>query len=126
MRYLGIDFGLKRVGLATSEGEIATPLKVLEVRNLKDAVSRIEQTVLGEGFGKVIVGLPEGKVGKMANGFISSLRKKGLDVESIDETLSTKNAIAQMIKLNIPKKKRRENDAYSAAIILQNYLDEKV
>lgn len=123
MKYLGVDFGLRRVGLATSGGEIASPLKVLEVRNLKDAINQIEQTVLAEEFDKLIVGLPEGKIGKMVNGFISSLRKKGLDVESIDETLSTHNATKQMIKLNIPKEKRKVNDAYSAALILQDYLD---
>lgn len=124
MKYLGIDFGLRRIGLAISDGEIASPYKVLEVKNLKDAINQVEKIALDEAFDKVIVGLPEGKVGKMVNGFINGLRKKGLDVESSDETLSTQNATKHMISLNIPKKKRQVNDAYSAVIILQNYLDE--
>ena len=36
---------------------------------------------------------------------------------------SRKDAIKQMIELSIPRNKRRNNDAYSAAIILQNWLD---
>lgn len=125
MRYLGIDFGLKRLGLATSEGSIASPYKVLEVKGLKDAVLKVEQ-VIKEGFDQVVVGLPEGKMGQTVKGFIRQLKKDGIDVIEVSETLSTQNAIRQMIKLNIPKEKRRENDAYSAAIILQEYLDEKI
>lgn len=125
MKYLGIDFGMKRIGLAESEGNIASPYKVLEVKSLKDVLEQIAKVVKEGEFDKVIVGLPEGKVGKMVNGFINSLRKKGLDIESTDETLSTQNATSKMLELNIPKGKRKINDAYSASIILQNYLDEK-
>lgn len=125
MRYLGIDFGLKRVGLATSEGTIASPYKVLEVRGLKDAVLKVEQ-VIKEGFDQIVVGLPEGKMGQTVKSFIRQFKKDGINVIEVSEVLSTQNAIRQMIKLNIPKKKRRENDAYSAAIILQDYLDEKI
>ncbi len=32
MKYLGVDFGLKRVGLAVSEGELASPLQTIEVK----------------------------------------------------------------------------------------------
>ena len=57
-------------------------------------------------------------------GFVAS-GKEGLEVESSDETLSSKEATFQMIQLNISKKKRRINDDIAAAIILQNYLDYK-
>lgn len=123
MRYLGVDFGLKRVGLAASFGELASPYKVIEVRNLEDAINQVLEIVEQDGFDKVVVGLPEGKTGRMVNGFIRGLRKKGLDVESADETLSTQKATSQLIQLNFPKKKRRINDDLAAAIILQNYLD---
>lgn len=125
MKYLGVDFGLKRVGLAVSEGELASPLKVIIIKNLKDATNQVEKIVKGEGFDKVVVGLPEGKIGKMVNGFINSLRRKGLAVESFDETLSSKQATFKMVQLNIPKKKRQFNDDVAAAIILQNFLDQR-
>ena len=123
MKYLGIDFGLKRIGLAISDGEIASPLKVVEVKGLKDAIQKIYEFAHKGKFTKIIVGLPEGKIGQTVKGFVKGLGKMGLEVETSEETLSSKQAISQMIELNIPKKKRAEEDAYSAAIILQKYLD---
>ncbi len=123
MRYLGIDFGLKRVGLAFSESTLASPYKTLEVKNFKDAVDKVRQEVAKENFEKVVVGLPEGKMGQTVLGFIKALKKAGLSVEEADETLSSQKAIKQMIGANIQKNKRKLNGAYSAAIILQDYLD---
>lgn len=126
MRYLGIDFGLRRVGLATSESNIASPLKTIEVKGFKDAIRQITGIIKNGQFEKVIVGLPEGKMGQTVSGFIKALRKQGLDVEGADETLSTHQATVQMIELNIPKNKRQKNDAMAAAIILQNYIESLV
>ena len=124
MKYLGIDFGLRRIGLATSEGELASPLKTLEVRNFKDGVSKVLEFLRKEEFEKIIVGLPEGRMGQTVKGFIKVLRKAGLDVTESDETLSSRKATEQMIELNIPQKKRKTSDDMAAAIILQNWLDE--
>lgn len=123
MRYLGIDFGLRRIGLAISEGELASPWKVLEVKGLKDAIKKVSQIISEEGFDKTVVGLPEGKMGQTVLGFINGLKKINIEVETTDETLSSQKALQQMILENVPVKKRRNNDAAAAAIILQNYLD---
>lgn len=125
MKYLGIDFGLKRLGLATSEGNIASPFRILEVNSLKDAVEKVVEVAQKEEFGKIVVGLPEGKMGQTVLGFVNKLKKMGWDVETADETLSSRDALKQMIEENIPKKKRQTNDDIAAAIILQNYLDNK-
>ncbi len=124
MKYLGVDFGLKRVGLAVSEGELSSPYKIIEGTNFFDLCEKIIKEAIG--FNKVVIGLPEGKMGKLVKKAIRKLRESGIDVVEADETLSTQDATKQMIELNIPKKKRKINDAYSASIILQNYLDEKV
>ena len=124
MRYLGVDFGMKRVGLATSDGELATPFKVIEGSSFLDLMDKIKKET--EGFDQVVIGLPEGRMGKIVKKAIKKLRESGIEAVEADETLSTQNATKQMIELNIPKKKRRINDAYSASIILQNYLDEKI
>ena len=126
MKYLGVDFGLKRVGLATSEGIIASPFKVLEVKSLKDAVLKVEGIIQDGLFDKVVIGMPEGRIGQSVRSFINKLKKSGIDIVETDETLSTQEAQKQMIELNISKKKRRINDDMAAAIILQNYLDEKI
>lgn len=125
MHYLGIDFGLRRIGLAISEGEFASSWQVLEVKNFSDAVEKVSKIIKKEGFEKVIVGLPEGKTGKNVIGFINALKKQGFLIETSDETLSSKNALQDMIEQGIPKEKRKHNDARAAAIILQNYLDQR-
>lgn len=123
MRYLGVDFGLRRLGLAVSDGELASPLTTLNVRYFQDAVQQIMDLVKKKGFEKIIVGVPEGKMGQIVLGFVKALRKKGLEVIEADETLSSKNAVEQMIEQGIPLQKRKVNDSQAAAIILQNWLD---
>ena len=125
MKYLGVDFGLRRVGLAVSDGSIASPFKTLEVKNFSDAVEKIIQITQKENFSNLIVGLPEGKIGKTVMGFINALKKRGFNVTASDETLSSQQAISDMIAQNIPKEKRKVSDAVAAAIILQQFLDSK-
>lgn len=121
MKYLGVDFGLRKIGLAVSEGEIAAPLKILEVSSFKDALEKIKKEAVS--FDKIIIGKPDGEVGKKVARLILHLKKEGIDVEEWDETLSSQKALDLMIKTGIGKKKRRIYDAYSAALILQDYLD---
>lgn len=125
MKYLGIDFGLKRIGLAVSEGELASPWQILEVNNFSDAIEKISGVIKNSSFEKIVIGLPEGKMGKNVIGFIKALSKKGIEVETADETLSSKNALQTMIEQGVKEKKRHLQDAYSAAEILQNYLDQR-
>lgn len=123
MKYLGIDFGLRRIGLAISEGELASPWKILEVRGFSDAVLKIVKIIKDEGFEKIIVGLPEGKMGQNVIGLVNTLKGKGFEVETADETLSSKKALEAMIKHGVRRNKRRREDAYSAAEILQQFLN---
>jgi len=118
MKYLGVDFGLRRIGLAVSEGELASPWQVVDAKKFSEIIKKNK-------FEKIVVGLPEGKMGKKVVGFVNALKKQGFEVETADETLSSRRALEQMISENIPRKKRRSNDAAAAAIILQNYLDSK-
>lgn len=123
MKYLGVDFGLKRIGLARSEGTLAAPWKVIEGLNFDDLLQKLRKEALP--FDKIVVGLPEGKMGKLVKKLVRLLKVSGCEVVEADETLSSQSASSWMIELRIPKKKRAVNDAYSAAIILQNYLDER-
>ncbi len=123
MRYLGIDYGKSKIGLSISEGLTASPLKVLSVNSLKDAILKVRQVVEKEGIGRVVVGLPEsGEARKITEDFINNL-KPYVDVVASDETLSTQNAVQKMIQLGKSKKTRRQEDAVSASLILQEYLD---
>lgn len=125
MKYLGIDFGLRRIGLAESEGNIASPLKTIEVKSFKDAVDQIAKLVTKDRLDKIVIGLPEGKMGRTVLGFVNTLQKLGIDVETFDETLSSKRAKKIMIELGVSVRKRRFEDDIAAAQILQDYLDSR-
>lgn len=127
MKILGVDYGKKKVGLAISEGLTASPLYVLEVTSLKDAVEKVSSVINKEVIEKTVVGVPEsGEAMKITKNFVTELRKKGVDVTEADETLSSYQAGNLMVELGSTKSSRKSEDAYSAAIILQNYLDEKI
>jgi len=125
VKYLGVDFGLKRIGLAISEGSLASPLKIIEGYGMGDLVDKVVRIAADEKVDQVIVGVPEGKIGEIVKKFTRELKKRGLKVDSADETLSSQNALQSMIEMGIPKKKRSSNDATAAAIILQQFLDSK-
>lgn len=124
MKYLGIDFGLRKIGLAISDGELASPLGIIHVKDKKDAVKKIKDIIKEENIDQLVVGLPESGIRSAVLKFITQLKLK-IPVETVEETLSSQQAKGRMINLGIKRKKRREEDAYSAAEILQNYLDEK-
>ncbi len=127
MKYLGIDYGLKKVGLAVSEGQVASPLKVIAISSLKDGLEKVGHEIKREEINRVVIGVPEGKMGKIAKGFASELRNKYKDEQvqiiETDETLSTKDAQNLMITLGVGQKDRQQEDAYSAMLILQQFLD---
>lgn len=125
MKYLGIDYGRKKIGLAVSEGMIAEPLKVVRFEKKEVALAKIEQIVKTESIEKVIIGVSEGKMGEETREFTKLLKEKiSAEVFFQDETLSTQSAQELSLTANIKRRKRREmEDAYSAAIILQAYID---
>lgn len=125
MRYLGIDWGLKKIGVALSEGEIATPLKTLQVSGLEDAIAKVVETIEDEIADLIVLGQPEGEMGETVKKVSKLLKDEGFEVKLSDETLSTQEAQSLMIEMGLSRKDRKEDNAVSAAIILQRYLDEK-
>lgn len=122
MKYLGVDFGLKKIGLSVSEGSLAAPLEILHISNGKDALQKIQQVVEKEEIDEIVIGLPESGIRSKILKFANKL-KLIASVKIVEETLTSHNAKKQMIETGLGKKKRMEEDAYSAALILQDYLD---
>lgn len=123
MRYLAIDYGKRKIGLAISEGLTASPLKILDVSSLKDAVTKVSQVLNQKDIEKIVIGYPEsGESKKLVDSFLSEF-KSPVEIIKSPETLSSQNALNNMINLNLSKKSRSREDAYSACMILQEYLD---
>jgi len=133
MRYLGIDFGTKRLGLAISDemGIIAGKYGTLDSRGITNDLNRIKEIIEKEGVQAVIVGYPrnmDGSSGDSAgkvDAFVKGLREiVDIPVETWDERLSSVSAEKLLIKGDVRRKKRKKViDQVSAVIILQNYLD---
>jgi putative Holliday junction resolvase len=127
MKYLGIDYGLKKVGLAISEGQVASPLKVIATSSLKDALEKIAHEIKKEEINRVVIGVPEGKMGKIIREVSSKLKDRYktelVEIIETDETLTSKDARDLMIALGTTQKEREQEDAYSAMLILQRFLD---
>lgn len=124
MKYLGIDWGLKRVGLAVSEGELASPWQSLAVKNLEDGITQIKKIVTSAGFDLIVIGRPEGEMGKLVDKAVVLMKKSSLKVLVVDETLSTREAKETMLEMGYGRKARRDDNAVSASIILQRFLED--
>lgn len=131
-RVLGIDFGMKRIGLARSDPTklIASPLKtILSGKTLDDTVDLILKEL--EGIETIVLGLPlllsgkDSDTTKQVRQFAAILEKKsGLPLILWDERLSSKQVEKLMIEGQVSRKKRSSHvDTMSATLILQNYLD---
>ena len=129
MRYLGIDFGKRKIGLAFSEGILAEPYRIIDKQSLSLRDNGnwelvIKQICEEEKIEKIIIGVSEGQSEVMAKDFGDKLKViTSLPVEYFDETLTTHDAL---VKMKEAKSKRQDEDAISAAIILQNYLDSQI
>lgn len=127
MKLLGIDFGMKKIGLASAITPIAEVYGVIRFKKIDDAIKKIGRVVDEENIKRIVIGISEGKMAEDTRNFGERLEKEfKIPVEYQDETLSTKEAQALSIEAGIGRKKRRKlEDAYSAAIILQQYIDSK-
>jgi putative Holliday junction resolvase len=125
---LGIDFGLKKIGLAITEGHLAQPLGVLKVKGRPDQLlPQINFLCQKEEINQIIIGLPESGLVVMIKEFGKNLSKlTHLPVVYQPETLTTQEAIVKMKQAGLRKKNRKKKeDAIAAALILQSWLDQK-
>ena len=127
MKYLGIDYGKTKIGTAYSEGEIASAGETIRINGLQDALTKVIQIIEVQKVETVVIGKPEsGESLQYEQNFVAELKKQSdVGIVEVDETLSTQRARDLMLQFNIPPRKRRQEDAHSAALILQEYLDNK-
>lgn len=106
------------MGLAFADGPLAEPLGIIATRNWERDVTRICEEYKIE---KIVLGLAEGQMGERQKQFADKVRKLvDLPVEFQQEVLTSQEAISKMRQIG---RKIKDEDAISAALILQNYLD---
>ena len=134
-RYLGIDHGSKRLGLAVGDTDmgLATPLKQLESSGTPRGDAEQFRPLIEEyDVDAIVIGLPinmdgtEGDQAKLVRRYGEALAKElGLPLEFWDERLSSAAAdslLNEREELTMKKRKARR-DALAAKTILQGFLD---
>lgn len=130
-RYLGVDYGHKRVGLAVGDSAsgFATPLDVLPAGDEAAVIKKISDVCNEYGCGAVIVGLAlnmDGSVGPAAMRTLEFAQKLAacsrFEVRMWDERLSSFDADMTLAGTMTRKKRKARQDAVAAASFLNEFL----
>lgn len=111
---LGIDYGDRHIGLAIASSPLAEPLATI---NKTEFSIRIRKIIAEHQIQSLVVGnCPED--------FLADIRKLGLPVYQVDETLTTIDATKALFHTTQTRRKSLIHAA-SAAVILQSWLDSR-
>jgi len=139
-KYLSIDYGLRRVGIAVSDNEKRFSFSRDYLFNDASLISNIFRLLKSENVSKIILGYPLNfksektemtlEVEKFRELLEKNLKTNSLDTEIVyyDERLTSGIAQHNLYASGVSRKKRHEKgliDSMSAQIILQDYIDKE-
>lgn len=131
-RFIGIDFGMSKVGLAISDPSkiISMPLKVLRYKNPKNLIEDLQVIATENNVDTFVVGYPlnmnnkKNEMTSLVDNFKDELIDLGFKVFLQDERLSSESAKKIMHEQNIKTGNNKEKiDLIASTIILQSFLD---
>lgn len=137
MKFLGIDFGTKRIGLAVSDENASFAFPKEVISNDIKKIENISKLIKHEQIGEIVIGKSldsngdENIVSKNINDFILDLKKEfQIPIHEEKEFFTSMHAHGTRGKeANSARqtifKKVKGLDAKAAALILQRYLDKK-
>lgn len=133
-RYLGVDLGTRRIGVAISDPKatLAVPYATLQRSNDEyDAVAIVE-IARGESVREIILGHPltldgtRGDAALVAEAFRDKLKAAGGRVRLLDERLTTKEASKMLSSRGMKQREQRKLiDKAAATVLLQSFLDSR-
>ena len=133
MRYLALDLGDKRTGVAVGDSitGIVTPLDVLEISSDDAVVDAVGQLVEQHRPDAIVLGLPlnmdgsEGDRAKRTRAFGERLSKHvDIDIHYQDERLTSFAAEQHLSGSGLTRgEKKRRRDALAAVEILNDFLE---
>jgi putative Holliday junction resolvase len=135
VRYLAIDHGQKRTGLAISDASetLVSPHSVIETSNEEELLRRISDVLDAEEIDAIVVGLPinmdgtEGDRSRKVRQFVLVMQQQTeKPVHLHDERLSSFEAEYLVGDLELTRKKKKKRlDAIAAAAILRSFFEQK-
>jgi putative Holliday junction resolvase len=133
VRYLGLDVGDVRIGVALSDetATLASGLLTLERVGPRKDVRAVAAIVREREVGEVVVGMPwrldgtMGPQGEKVTAFVESLRRAvEVPVVTWDERFTTVAADELLAEAGVRRRDRKARiDRAAAVLILQGYLD---
>jgi putative Holliday junction resolvase len=133
-KILALDYGTKNVGLACSDELAVTvrPLPSLPNQSRQRLLIRLRSAIQENAINELVVGIPwnlngtPGEAVRQVEKFINDLRAElGLPVHSVDERLSTVEALETWNTMSARQQRRyRTVDSLAAAFILERFLEE--
>ena len=134
-RFIGIDYGLSKVGLSISDPLkiISIPLKVIKNKNRKELLRKLQEIALENDVKSFVIGYPlnmnnkKNEMTKLVDDFFVELKNLNFNVFLQDERLSSESAKKIMREQNIKTGNNKEHiDLIASTIILQSFLDKGV
>ena len=133
MRYLAIDYGDKRTGLAICDATETIVSPFMVIHDQKGLLTKIKDIVEDEKVEAIVLGLPlnmddsQGPQAKRVFNFADQL-KRHIDIPIYfqDERLSTFSAEDKLAAVDFTRgKKKKRIDAVAAAQILEFFLEQQ-
>ena len=134
-KYLGVDYGDVRTGLAECDisGMLASGITTVREGGMRNTAVRVVEEARSRGCVKIVIGLPrnmdgsEGERAKVIRAFADIVRELcDIPVDFFDERMSTMAAYRFLDTCGTYGKRRCESiDTLSAEIILQGYIDKE-
>lgn len=128
MKYLGIDYGLKKTGLSLGDGEakVAMPFGIVE--GGEQTLPRVLNIIKEEGIDAIVIGLPlptevyqsETQLERTMAFLHALVDASGLPVYVVDEQFTS----AEARRVQKEYGATASEDAIAAMLILQAYFDE--
>lgn len=135
MRYIGIDYGRARIGVAKSDpmGILASPLPNIQASKKHEESIKKIIACTNDPIEAYVIGLPlhlsgqESEMSREVRAFAELLEKlSGKKVHLMDERLTSTLVEKEMGRAGVNRKKRAQKvDSLSAVLILQNFLELK-
>jgi len=135
MRYLAIDYGLKRVGLALCDPSetIVSPLQQLpsDANHPQRLIQQLQQIIVENQIEEIVLGLPlnmddsESEQTRITRKFAAKLSEAlGLQVHLQDERLSSSVAQERLTQAGLSRRKQKDKkDMLAACTILEDFLN---
>ncbi len=134
-KYLGVDYGDKRTGLAECDvsGMLASGICTISEGGMRNTAKRVAKEAQARSCKRIIIGLPknmdgsEGERTDVIRAFAALLAEEtDIPIDFSDERMSTMAAYRFLDGSGTFGKKRKEViDTLSAEIILQSYIDKE-